>query len=80
VTELHVIGQGDEEPRGVDAADLAGLLDDVRAVLRRFIVLTDEQLDTLSLWVAHTYVFREFDVTPYLAVMSPPCGQVRRTF
>jgi hypothetical protein len=71
MTELHVIGQGDEEPRGVDADDLARLLDDVRAVFQRFIVLKDEQLDTLPLWVAHTYVFREFDVTPYLALMSP---------
>jgi hypothetical protein len=61
----------EDTPQGVAADDLAGLLDDIRDVLQRFIVLRDEQLDTLPLWVAHTYIYREFDVTPYLAIMSP---------
>ena len=50
--------------------DLASLLDDVRSVLHKFIVLNDDQLDTLALWIAHTYVYRQFHVTPYLAIMS----------
>jgi hypothetical protein len=68
VPDVSLVSDGTE---GVDSAELAQLLSDVRDVLGRFIVMKDEQLDTVALWTAHTYVFREFFVTPYLAVMSP---------
>jgi hypothetical protein len=58
-------------PRGVNPDEVAALLDDVRAVLARYIVLDDVQLDTIALWVMHTYIFEQFHVTPYLAIMSP---------
>ncbi len=48
----------------------AVLLDDVRAFVRRFVVLTATQADAVALWVAHTHVFDAFGITPYLAVTS----------
>jgi Protein of unknown function (DUF3631) len=46
------------------------LLDDVRSFVRRFVVLDDDQANTITLWVAHTHVFDAFDCTPYLAITS----------
>ncbi len=51
--------------------DLAQLLDSVVAVVRRFVVLGDEQLDALALWVLHTHAIAAADTTPYLAITSP---------
>lgn len=48
----------------------AVLLDDVRAFVRRFVVLTDGQADAITLWIAHTHVFDAFGITPYLAITS----------
>lgn len=48
----------------------AVLLEDVRAFVRRFVVLTDGQADAITLWIAHTHVFDVFGITPYLAVTS----------
>jgi Protein of unknown function (DUF3631) len=49
----------------------AVLLDDVRAFIRRFVVLDDVQADAVTLWTAHTHAFDAFDCTPYLAITSP---------
>ena len=46
------------------------LLDDVSAFVRRFVVLTDEQLAAIALWIAHTHATRAADTTPYIAVTS----------
>ena len=46
------------------------LLDDVRVFVRRFVVLTDAQADTIALWAAHTHVFEAFYCTPYLEITS----------
>jgi hypothetical protein len=48
----------------------AVLLDDVRAFLRRFVVLDDHQADAVTLWAAATHVFEAFTCTPYLAISS----------
>jgi hypothetical protein len=73
--QLHSVSDvsdvSDDEPRGVAADDVAELLNDIRAVIARYIVLDDIQFDTIALWTAHTYLYREFFVTPYLAIMSP---------
>jgi hypothetical protein len=50
---------------------LAGLLNGVRAFIRRFVVLDDVQADAVTLWTAHTHVFDAFGCTPYLAISSP---------
>ena len=48
----------------------AALLADVRAFVRRFVVLTDAQADTIALWVAHTHAIDSFECTPYLGISS----------
>jgi len=48
----------------------AVLLREIRAFVRRFVVLDDAQLDAMTLWAAHTHVAEAFGVTPYLAITS----------
>ena len=49
------------------------LLDDVRVFVRRFVVLTDAQADTIALWAAHTHVFEAFCSTaPRTSRSHPP--------
>lgn len=51
---------------------LAVLLDRVEAFLRRFVVFANpHQVTACALWVAHTYVYDSFDVSPFLHVTSP---------
>lgn len=47
------------------------LLDDIRTFVRRFVVLSDAQADTVTLWIAHTHAIDGFECTPYLAITSP---------
>ena len=42
----------------VSPDDIAELLNDMRAVFARFIVLDELQLDTVALWAAHTFIYR----------------------
>jgi hypothetical protein len=46
------------------------LLEDVGRFIRRFVVLTEIQADTLALWIAHTHAIKAADTTAYLAVTS----------
>jgi hypothetical protein len=46
------------------------LLDDVRAFVRRLVVLDDAQAVAVTLWVALTHVFHVFGITPYLFISS----------
>jgi hypothetical protein len=46
------------------------ILDDVRAFIRRFVVLDEHQADAVTLWAAATHVFEVFACTPYLHVSS----------
>ena len=54
--------------------DVFGLVD---WALRRFLYLEDHQYTALTLWILHTFVFREFQHTPRLALLSPVrnCGK-----
>jgi hypothetical protein len=47
------------------------VLGDVVHFVRRFVVVSAEQADTLALWAAHTHGITAFDTTPYLAIVSP---------
>jgi hypothetical protein len=40
------------------------------ALVRRYVVMTAEQADAVALWVGHSYLYDQFDTTPYLAVQS----------
>lgn len=46
------------------------ILADVRAFVCRFVVLDDQQADTVALWAAHSHCADTFSVTPYLAITS----------
>jgi hypothetical protein len=50
---------------------IAQTLDQVDAFLRRYLVCSAQQRTILALWVAHTYCFNRFPVTPYLEIYSP---------
>ena len=48
----------------------ATVLEDVRAFIRKFVVLDDHQADAVALWAAHTHSLDAFELTPYLAITS----------
>jgi hypothetical protein len=52
------------------ARDKGQLLTDVSAFLRRYVVLSPEQLITVAAWVVHTHTFGAAETTPYLNVSS----------
>jgi hypothetical protein len=59
---------------------LRHLLDDVAGFVCDYVVLPDEATrDAIALWIAHTWKIDDFDVTPYLGVISifRRCGKTR---
>ncbi len=55
--------------------ETAHILDEVAAVLRRYVVWSyPEQVDFVALWVLHTWVFDLFETTCYLDVSSAAKG------
>jgi putative DNA primase/helicase len=69
----HVItlSQPDPWPEPVDGAML---LDNIRASIRRHVVMSTHTADTAALWVLHTYTVNHFGVSPRLAITSPEKG------
>lgn len=61
-------------PEPVDGAELLG---EVAAFLSARVVLPPRAADVLALWLAHSYVFGVWPVTPYLRAISPirACGK-----
>ncbi|UWZ81836.1 DUF3631 domain-containing protein [Occallatibacter riparius] len=55
----------------------AGLLDEIAAFIRRYVVLHDNQEAILAVWVLHTYVFQFSFFTPYIFVTAAEkaCGK-----
>jgi hypothetical protein len=51
--------------------DGAGLLDEVSDFIRRYVVLSPDQVSATALWVIHTHAIDAADATPYLHVTSP---------
>jgi hypothetical protein len=49
-------------------------LDLIYHILARHLGLTEHQLVAVTLWIAHTFVFERFSVTPRLAALSPVRG------
>jgi Protein of unknown function (DUF3631) len=50
-------------------------LDLIARLLERYVHLTDDaQRIALALWVAHTFIYARFSVTPRLAILSPVRG------
>jgi hypothetical protein len=50
--------------------DGGDLLDEIVRFVRRFVVLSCEQLVTIALWVVHTHAIEAADATPYLNITS----------
>lgn len=57
-------------PGSVAPVGLAFLLENVRTYIRQYVVLSDPQADTVTLWAAHTHAFDAAESTPYLAITS----------
>jgi hypothetical protein len=57
--------------------DGGALLDDLTAVVKRFVVLPQWGAETVALWTLHTYCFQLRDVSTYLGLESPQhrCGK-----
>jgi hypothetical protein len=53
------------------------LLDELAAVLRRFVVLPIWAAEALALWIVHTFAFQLRDVSAYIGIESPEkrCGK-----
>lgn len=60
-----------------EAVEGAGLLDELAAVIGRYVVLPQHGAEALSLWVLHTYAFELREVSAYIGVESPEkrCGK-----
>jgi hypothetical protein len=55
-------------------ADLSALLDNIQAMLRRYVVLNEHQQTTVTLWTAHTHAIDAAESTPYLNISSAMKG------
>ena len=55
------------------------LVRDLAGFIRRYVVMSDDKLLIVALWVIHTHCARQIAQTPYLAVTSPEkqCGKSR---
>jgi hypothetical protein len=51
--------------------DLALILQDIVTFVQRFVVLSTNQAEIISLWIIHTYSFEHAETTPYLNIYSP---------
>ncbi len=57
--------------------DVAGLLNDIEAVIKRHVILNDHAAAALAVWILHTYTFQLRDAVAYVAIESPEkrCGK-----
>jgi uncharacterized protein DUF3631 len=55
------------------------LVPELVTFVRRYVVMPDEQLLVVALWIIHTHCVEAFEQTPYLSVTSPEkqCGKSR---
>jgi putative DNA primase/helicase len=61
----------DRWPEPVDGAEL---LDEMSATIKRHIVLTDAQADTVALWCVYTHGYTAFRIAPRLGIRAPTHG------
>jgi hypothetical protein len=65
----HIAGKGTGSPPPAPAS-LQDTLHDVEVIIRKYVVLTDDQALIVALWVAHTHAIDAADCTPYLQITS----------
>src|SRR5262249_48941560 len=60
-----------------EPVDGAVLLDDLVAIVKKYVVLPDGAAEASALWVLHTYCIEALDTSPILAITSPQrrCGK-----
>ena len=60
-----------------DPVEGHALLDEIKSLLTRYVVLPNWAAETISLWIVHTYAFELRDVCTYLGIESPArrCGK-----
>lgn len=60
--------------------DGAALLDDITAILKKFIKLVPHAAEAIALWIIFTWSIAAFSVAPLLALLSPTkrCGKTRQ--
>jgi len=56
------------------AGQLHSVLHDVESVLRRRVVMGEPEYTAVTLWIAHTYVYKNFPVTPRMLLTSDHWG------
>lgn len=61
------------------APTTATLLEALRVWVRRYVVVSDDQLNVLAAWVLHTWAMEAAECTPYLHITAPEkgCGKSR---
>jgi hypothetical protein len=76
-------GDNDGQGRAVQIADLKPWDDPVDgnalatalvAAIKKYVVLRDDQADTIAFWILHTWLVNEFYISPRLAITSPTKG------
>jgi len=60
-----------------EPVELSQLLDEISAIIRTHVVLSEHSAAALALWVVHTYVFDARDAVAYVSIESPEkrCGK-----
>jgi Protein of unknown function (DUF3631) len=61
---MSAVAQWETEPNGAD------VLEGIAACIRRYVVLSEEQVGLIALWILHTYAFAAAEATPYLNINS----------
>jgi len=61
----------------LEPVDGAKLLDSIKAVFEKYLVLPPHAAEGITLWVIHTWTIDACDISPYLATISPErrCGK-----
>src|SRR5271165_2692624 len=68
---------GNEASQATNDTPAVNVLDLILTLIERHVAITAEECMVVALWVLHTYVFDQLDITPRLAVLSPAseCGK-----
>jgi hypothetical protein len=64
----------DTQITGVLMSRVGVLATELGCFITRFLLLTPHVKALLPVWILHTHIFREFEFTPYLNVISPEPG------
>jgi hypothetical protein len=60
-----------------EPVNIADLLNDIEAVIKKHVILSDHAAAALAVWVLHTWTFELRDIVAYVAIESPEkrCGK-----